>query len=616
MLFSVLSVPLWPRCIGVVFCFLNPESDFTMTKPMRTHTCGELRAEHVGLTVTLCGWVARWRDHGGLVFIDLRDRYGMTQAVFNPDVNADAHALAESLRNEYVIQVVGKVEPRPEGTVNPKLSTGGIDILARNLTILNSSDTPPFELEDAAGVSQDLRLKYRFLDLRRPEMQSNLAERSLICKIMRDYFDENGFLEIETPFLTKSTPEGARDYLVPSRMDPGKFYALPQSPQLFKQLLMVAGMDRYFQIVRCFRDEDLRANRQPEFTQLDVEMSFINEDDIMEIIERMIQKVCDKILDRQLELPLPQLTYDEAIRLYGTDAPDLRFAMTICDVTDLAARVEFKVFSGAVASGGVVRGLRVPGGAKFSRKEIDELTEFARQHGAQGLAWFKVQVDGLSSPIAKFFDADMQAELCKLTGADRGDLLVFLADKPTVVNTALAALRVRLGETLKLIDPQAFAFAWVTDFPLVEWDEAEKRWHSLHHPFTSPRDSDVDKLQTDPASVRARAYDLVFNGTELGGGSIRIHTCELQRRIFDLLGISSDEAERRFGFLLEALRYGAPPHGGIALGLDRLVMKFLHLDSLRDTIAFPKTQKAVCPLTGAPGEVDAQQLRELGLRLS
>jgi len=566
--------------------------------------------------VTLCGWVARWRDHGGLIFIDLRDRYGMTQVVFNPDRNGDSHVVAQDLRDEFVIQITGKVERRPEGTVNPKLNTGKIDVLVEKLTVLNSSDTPPFELEEAEGVSQDLKLKYRYLDLRRRQMQRNLMERSRICKIMRDFLCENSFVEVETPFLTKSTPEGARDYLVPSRLSQGMFYALPQSPQLFKQLLMVAGMDRYFQIVKCFRDEDLRANRQPEFTQLDVEMSFINEQDIMELIERLIALLSREILKREVKLPLPRMTYDEAIRLYGTDAPDLRFGMPIHNATEIASRSQFKVFCDVAAAGGQVRGLCVPGGAKLSRKDLDGLTEFVKQSGAKGLAWLKVETETLMGPAAKFFDAGLQGELRTLMSASEGDVLLFVADQPGIVNTALAALRVRMGKTLNLIDPDEFHFSWVTDFPLVGWDETEKRWTALHHPFTSPHPEDVEKLQSDPGAVRARAYDLVLNGTELGGGSIRIHTPEMQQRVFNLLGIGEDEARIRFGFLLEALKYGAPPHGGIALGLDRMVMEFLHLDSLRETIAFPKTQKAVCLLTGAPGTVDPQQLRELGLRIS
>lgn len=583
---------------------------------MRTHTCGELRVENVGQKVTLCGWVARWRDHGGLIFIDMRDRYGMIQVVFNPDIKPVAHKIAQTLRDEYVIQVTGKVERRPEGTVNPKLATGEIDVMVEDLTVLNSSDNPPFELEEAGAVSQDLRLKYRYLDLRRPEMQKNLIIRSRICKLIRDFYVDNGFVEVETPVLTKSTPEGARDYLVPSRLSPGMFYALPQSPQLFKQLLMVAGMDRYFQIVKCFRDEDLRANRQPEFTQLDVEMSFINEEDIMGITEQLIRMLCQQFLERDLKLPLPRMTYDEAIRLYGSDAPDLRFGMQICDITTTGSRSTFKVFTDAVAGGGQVRGLCVPSGARLSRKDLDGLTEFVKQSGAKGLVWFKVEPETLSGPAAKFFDAELQKELRRITSASPGDLMLFLADQPSVVNTALAALRVNLGKSLKMINPNDFSFSWVTDFPLVGWDETEKRWFALHHPFTSPRPQDLDKLESAPAAVRARAYDLVLNGTELGGGSIRIHTPQLQQRVFNLLGIGQAEAEVRFGFLLEALRYGAPPHGGIALGLDRMVMEFLHLESLRETIAFPKTQKAVCPLTGAPGEVDPQQLKELGLHIS
>ena len=585
-------------------------------KLKRTHTCGELRAEHVGQDATLCGWVASWRDHGGLIFIDLRDRWGLTQVAFSPERAADAHAAAASLRSEYVIAARGKVNTRPDGTVNADLPTGAIELDALEVEILNPSKTPPFEIEDATGVAEEIRLKHRYLDLRRPVMQQRLIRRSQVIKSIRDYFGELGFIDVETPCLTKSTPEGARDFVVPSRLAHGQFYALPQSPQLFKQLLMVAGFDKYIQIARCYRDEDPRADRQVEHTQLDLEMSFVDMDDVIAVTEGALVRVLAEVFDREIAAPFPRMTWHEAMRRYGSDKPDLRFAMPLADITDLAAESEFKVFRGVVDRGGVVRGLCAPGGAKFTRREIEsDMTEHVAQFGAKGLAWMKLQDGKLMSSIAKFFSEGQLAELVKRLDAHDGDLLLFLADREATVCQALGALRARLGADLGLYDPAELHFSWVTKFPMFGWSEEEQRLDPLHHPFTSPLDEDLDKLDDAPLDMRAKAYDVVLNGVELGGGSIRIHDNGVQQRVFKLIDIDEDQAQAKFGFLLDALQYGAPPHGGIALGIDRMVMLLLGLATIRDVIAFPKTQRGQCLLTGAPSGISPKQLKELGLKL-
>ncbi|MEE9515179.1 MAG: aspartate--tRNA ligase [Candidatus Brocadiales bacterium] len=581
----------------------------------RTHRCGDLRKSDVGKEVVLNGWVAKRRDHGGLVFIDLRDRYGITQAVFNPEKEKKLHKASRDLRAEYVLAVKGKVSERPEGTVNPKLPTGEVEVYASELEVLSKAETPPFEIEEAGSVSTDLRLKYRYLDMRRPDMQRHFQFRHRLAQITRQYLDGQGFLEIETPFLTKSTPEGARDYLVPSRMSPGHFYALPQSPQLFKQILMMSGFDRYFQIVKCFRDEDLRAQRQPEFTQLDLEMSFVEEPDVMGIIEGLFAEIFDRLLGKKIQTPFPRLSYGEALRLYGTDAPDLRYDLSLKGITDLAADGEFRTFRDVVERGGIIRGINARGCSKFSRKELDELTAFVGEFGAKGLAWFKVEDGGLSSPIAKFFDQKQHSQIKELLDATAGDLLLFVADREKVVSQSLSQLRSHLAKKLGLAKEDEYAFTWITDFPLLEYDETLGRNVSIHHPFTSPRLEDVPIMEEKPLDVHARAYDVVLNGVELGGGSIRIHDPELQRRVFKLLNIDEATAVERFGFLLEALKYGAPPHGGIALGFDRVVAMLLGLDDIREVIAFPKTQRATCLLTDAPAGVDAEQLKELGLKI-
>jgi len=586
----------------------------------RTHDCAELRAEDIGREVRLCGWVRSYRDHGGVVFIDLRDRNGITQVVFDtPDddtdkAEAEMYALARALRNEWVISVAGAVRSRGPERENPKLPTGKIEVLGRQLTVLNRSEPVPFEPDEFSDVSEEMRLKYRFIDLRRPEMTRAMILRSQICKTMRDVLAAEGFIEVETPFLTKSTPEGARDFLVPSRIQPGTFYALPQSPQLFKQILMVGGLDRYYQIVRCFRDEDLRADRQPEFTQLDVEMSFCTERDVMDVTNRVLRAVCELAGKPFPDAP-PVMTYAEAMSSYGTDRPDLRFELKLSDVTEIVRGTDFKVFAQAIASGGAVKVICPPGGAKFTRKEIDAYTAYAGEYGAKGLAWCKVQADAFAGGVAKFLDGDVQDRLRRATGAAAGDILFFVADETATVHKVLGALRCRLAEDLALYDPGEFKWCWVVDFPLVEWNEQQGRWDSLHHPFTSPNPEDLEKMDSSPGDVRSRAYDVVCNGTELGGGSIRIHSADLQRRLFALLGIGEREAHEKFEFLLDALKYGAPPHGGVALGLDRIVMILTGGQSLRDVIAFPKTQRGACPLTGAPAAVDERQLAELDLKL-
>ncbi|SEA81891.1 aspartyl-tRNA synthetase [Desulfuromusa kysingii] len=581
----------------------------------RTHRCGDLTAEQIGEHVCVMGWAQRRRDHGGLIFIDLRDREGVIQLALDPDRDLASHQKAEQVRSEFVLAARGKVSPRPEGTVNPKMKTGEVEIEITELLILNRSETPPFMLDEFTEVAENIRLKYRYLDLRRPALQKNMLMRHLVAKTVRNYFDQQGFIEVETPVLTKSTPEGARDYLVPSRVNTGRFYALPQSPQLFKQLLMVSGFDRYFQIVKCFRDEDLRADRQPEFTQIDCEMSFINRGQVMDIMEGMVAKVFKAALGIDLTLPMPRLSYAEALDRFGVDNPDLRFGMELIDITEQVAGSQFKVFSSVAAEGGLVKALNVKEGATFSRKELDDLTDFTKIYGAKGMAWVKVTADGWQSPIAKFFTADELSALNEKMGAEVGDLLLFMADTPAIANEALGRLRGHLGQKLGLARKDDFQFTWVTDFPLLEWDDEQHRHLAVHHPFTAPLEEDIPLLDTDPTQARAQAYDLVLNGSEIGGGSIRIHDQSVQSRMFDLLGIGAEEAQEKFGFLLDALTFGAPPHGGIAFGLDRLMMILTGADSIRDVIAFPKTQKATCLLSDAPNEVDDKQLQELGIRL-
>ncbi|MDO7788720.1 aspartate--tRNA ligase [Desulforamulus aquiferis] len=581
----------------------------------RTHYCGELRINHEAQEVILMGWVQRRRDHGGLIFVDLRDRSGLVQVVFSPEVDQAAFEKAEGVRNEYVLAIVGRVNARPEGTVNPNMETGEIEVYAHTLRLFNKAKTPPFYIEDNLDVDENLRLRYRYLDLRRPEMQQAMVMRHRASKSVRDFLDQNGFLEIETPMLTKSTPEGARDYLVPSRVNPGKFYALPQSPQLFKQILMLAGMDRYFQIVRCFRDEDLRADRQPEFTQIDIEMSFIDADDIMSLMEQMIAMVCKETAGLELTAPFPRMSYQEAMDRFGSDKPDTRFGLELRDITPIAAKCGFKVFNSTALGGGQVKGINAKGCGSFSRKEIDDLTAYAAVYKAKGLAYMMINEDGsIKSAIAKFFTPEELAAISDKLEAQPGDLLLFVADKPGVVAAALGALRLHLAQRLNLIPEGMWNFLWVTDFPLLEYDPEAGRYFAMHHPFTSPVEEDIPLLDSEPGKVRARAYDMVLNGVEVGGGSIRIHRKEIQELMFKALGLSEQEVKDKFSFMLEAFEYGAPPHGGIAFGFDRLVMLLTGKDSIRDVIAFPKTASATCLMTQAPDLVEPAQLAELHVR--
>lgn len=577
----------------------------------RTHSCGQLTLADDGKEVCLMGWVQNNRDHGGVIFVDLRDRDGQTQVLFSPDIAPAAHENAYIVRSEYVLAIKGRVRPRPSDMVNPKLPTGAIEVVVLEWKLLNTSKTPPFAIEDRSDAGENLRLTWRYLDLRRPRMQANLRLRHKVAQAVRRYLDEDGFMEIETPFLTKSTPEGARDFLVPSRLNPGEFYALPQSPQLFKQMLMCSGFDRYFQIVRCFRDEDLRADRQPEFTQVDIEMSFVNEEKVMTMAEGLMARVFADVMGKELPRPFPRMPWSEAMAKYGVDKPDTRFGLELHDLTDIVRGSGFKLFAQAA----LVKGMKVPGGESLTRKEIDNFTEFVRNYGAQGLAWIKIKENEWQSPIAKFLSDEERVGIAKALDLKVGDICFFQAGEPSMVNAALGNLRVHLGQYLKLIPENTYDFLWVTDFPLFEYSEEDKRYVACHHPFTSPAPGHLEKMQSDPANTRARAYDMVLNGNEVGGGSIRIHSAQVQRQMFKALGFDPAQAEEQFGFFIRALEHGAPPHGGIAFGLDRLVMLLAGATSIRDVTAFPKTQKATCLMTDSPSAVSAKQLRELHIRV-